>query len=713
MLWSGTVVLGCSVLAILALTAVLILRLSQGEEGKCPVGTFTCTKSFECIPKRYICNSHDDCVDGEDETFRVCVDWTDGTGSFFKKIKPKPANDSENDSENDKPDCDLGEYPVKTCNCSEGNSLNCANAGFISLPSSIPRNVTSLDLDNNRIGTLSKNAFQGMPLLTILFLSNNNIELIEEDVFSCSSSVLTLKLNNNRLSKLNLQTFGGLLELNVIDLSYNFLTLDDESFPPLLKLEFLRLESNKIRFIHRDTFGNLVGMLHLNLRENNIMNIHNEAFSNLKSLEDLDLTHNQLHIVSSGLFSSLKALATLRLGQNFNLIVPDEAFVQLKNLSSLNLQDIEIDNINVDMLDGLTNLKFVYFKRFHYCSYAPAVKQCLPNTDGVSSFGHLLEKPVLRITVWLMAFFTCFANLLVLWGRHISDEENRAFSYIVKSLAVSDFLIGLYLLAIAYHDYMYREVYNSEAHNWMTSWRCTMIGILAMTSSEVSVLILVFMSIERFLKIENAFGEGLTLKKAIVSTAAIWFVGIFIAIIPVILWRGKSRFYGTNGLCFPLHIDDPFFLGWQYSAFIFLGINMFGLILMSCFYGRLFVSYSRTRQATPVNLKEYDLAIRCFFFVVADAACWLPIFILKVLVFFNIRIPTDLYGWVVVFILPVNSAVNPILYTFTTQQYRDFFLQLFRVHLRQHNQALVETDISGPSNTRLEPSHPLDRVHWP
>lgn len=34
----------------------------------------------------------------------------------------------------------------------------------------------------------------------------------------------------------------------------------------------------------------------------------------------------------------------------------------------------------------------------------------------------------------------------------------------------------------------------------------------------------------------------------------------------------------------------------------------------------------------------------------------------------------DLYAWLVVFILPLNSAINPLLYTFTTPKYRDKFV---------------------------------------
>ena len=34
----------------------------------------------------------------------------------------------------------------------------------------------------------------------------------------------------------------------------------------------------------------------------------------------------------------------------------------------------------------------------------------------------------------------------------------------------------------------------------------------------------------------------------------------------------------------------------------------------------------------------------------------------------------DIYAWLVVFILPLNSAVNPLLYTFTTPKYRNQIL---------------------------------------
>lgn len=40
-----------------------------------------------------------------------------------------------------------------------------------------------------------------------------------------------------------------------------------------------------------------------------------------------------------------------------------------------------------------------------------------------------------------------------------------------------------------------------------------------------------------------------------------------------------------------------------------------------------------------------------------------------------------MYGWVIVFVMPINALVNPLLYTFTTPKYRNAItsLNIFRV----------------------------------
>lgn len=63
--------------------------------------------------------------------------------------------------------------------------------------------------------------------------------------------------------------------------------------------------------------------------------------------------------------------------------------------------------------------------------------------------------------------------------------------------------------------------------------------------------------------------------------------------------------------------------------------------------------------------EEAILAARFFFIVVADCLCWLPIVAIKItaLLFVDTPIPAKVYTWIAVFILPINSALNPIIYT--------------------------------------------------
>lgn len=80
------------------------------------------------------------------------------------------------------------------------------------------------------------------------------------------------------------------------------------------------------------------------------------------------------------------------------------------------------------------NLLCRYFKDFHYCSYAPHVRKCKPNTDGISSFEDLLANVILRVSVWVMAFITCFGNLFVIGMRSCIRAENNLHAVCIKVL---------------------------------------------------------------------------------------------------------------------------------------------------------------------------------------------------------------------------------------------------------------------------------------
>ena len=148
-----------------------------------------------------------------------------------------------------------------------------------------------------------------------------------------------------------------------------------------------------------------------------------------------------------------------------------------------------------------------------------------------------------------MAVVTCLGNSIVLWGRFTFRDENRAVSMVIRNLAVSDVLMGIYLCIIGITDQQYRDKYHLVAYEWIGSWCCIVAGVLAMVSSEVTMLILAFMSIERFLLIADPFGgrhKRLNTQNVFFSLFIIWLIGGTIAIIPSNKWffpKKKKQIY--------------------------------------------------------------------------------------------------------------------------------------------------------------------------
>ncbi|XP_051170282.1 relaxin receptor 1 isoform X2 [Leptopilina boulardi] len=652
---------------------------------KCSVGSFPCANSTKCILQRYWCNKKYDCPERDDESETECFDlngdWDHIYQDYLKPQRPLPTCESVISP----PRCKIEECHVT---CFEQKEI----------PQTFSVNVTTIILNNNFLTQLSANVFENYTELQKLLLKNNSIRNLEIGTFKKQAqlenliltknyiheihrghftglvSLKRLFINENKITIANLFDFENSTSLGWLNLNNNSITVQNLSLPYLPVLDQLFLDENNLEEIPETLFAGLPKLKTLSLEGNKIKRIAKNAFQHFENLTELNLAYNKIKKIEPILFQSLVSLQKLSIGYNFIENFPVTALDTLKDLRSLGIEDIDLDNFEKHFFNLFPNLNFIYFKRFQYCSmFAPNVKKCRPISDGVSSLSHLLGKPILRAAVWGISCVTCLGNSLVLWGRLTAKDENRVLSIVIKHLAVSDMLMGIYLFIIALEDIRFRDNYHLEASSWMSSWSCTLIGIVAMTSSEVSVLILSFMSVERFMLIAAPLKKHRALSPQAASSSMIivWITGITLALIPAIHWRSSTRFYGVNGMCFPLHIDDPFFIGWEYSAFIFLGLNFIGLITIGYVYTGMFVSIWQTRHATPLSVGDSEFALRFFLIVLTDAACWAPIIILKILALMKYPIPPDLHSWVVVFILPVNSAVNPLLYTFTTPKFRE------------------------------------------
>ncbi|CAL8363213.1 unnamed protein product [Lota lota] len=663
-------------------------------EGVCPLGQFPCGNMSLCLPQLLQCNGHKDCPNGADE--RRCGDnigWADLFGRTLQKVIPVDGGFLE--------ECFLQEYP-ESCDCIQ-TEVECVEVNLNAVPQLSP-NVTWLSLRSNKIRLLSDYVFSEYSSLERLFLQSNGLHTISKHAFSGLHKLKRLFLSENVISSLSPGVFRDLHELHWLVLDHNPLrSVSQDTFTGLQSLMYLSMVDTSLQQIPHTSFcqhmpaldwldlvGNHIQVLNysilktcsklevLLLMDNRILTIPENTFQSLWKLAELDLSSNKIQDLPKDTFKSLsRTLLKLNISHNPLLHINPDLFSHLTHLQSLALEGIEIPDVQTKMFLPMGNLSHIYFKSFQYCSYAPHVRSCKPNTDGISSFEDLLANLVLRVSVWVMAFITCFGNLFVIGMRSLIRAENNLHAACIKVLCCADCLMGVYLFFVGVFDVKFRGEYNRNALVWMESVECRTIGFLAMLSSEVSVLLLTYLTVEKFLVIVFPFSNLRPSKlQTVMMLTSIWLLGFVIAAAPLMDEDAFGNYYGRNGVCFPLHSDrqeKP--TAKSYSTAIFLGLNLVAFLVIAISYSSMFYSIYKTGiNATDVRSrlhKDVAVANRFFFIVFSDALCWIPIFLVKILSLLKVEIPGTISSWVVIFILPINSALNPILYTLTTSFFRE------------------------------------------
>ena len=90
------------------------------------------------------------------------------------------------------------------------------------------------------------------------------------------------------------------------------------------------------------------------------------------------------------------------------------------------------------------------------------------------------------------------------------------------------------------------------------------------------------------------------------------------------------------------------------------------LIILLC-YVKILRAVFRSSKRVGINKainEEIRMTVNVSIVILTDFMCWFPIIVLGILVKANIlSLPLYVFAWCVTFLLPINSAINPYLYT--------------------------------------------------
>ena len=289
----------------------------------------------------------------------------------------------------------------------------------------------------------------------------------------------------------------------------------------------------------------------------------------------------------------------------------------------------------------------------------------------------MIKSEVLRYVVWLVMIAIFGGNIMATVLRIAYKDKNFIQNMLILNMNIGDILMGVYMVAMVYKDLEWRGVYYLHDHEWRSSVPCKSFGVIALVSSEVCVLTLAVITYDRRGKLVHGLVydpmKHHTLKLII---SLIWLISITIAVVPAVVKNyffdeeKAEGYYGTNALCLPLQLPGEKDPAWEYCFAIFGVFNFLVACYMAWAYFTIFyAAYKSARDSGNQQRKKEEpkMAFRFIAIVFTDILCWFPIAILIFISLAGFISDTEnqFYAWFSICVAPINSAINPVIYTIT------------------------------------------------
>uniref|UniRef100_A0A3B4AYZ9 G-protein coupled receptors family 1 profile domain-containing protein n=2 Tax=Periophthalmus magnuspinnatus TaxID=409849 RepID=A0A3B4AYZ9_9GOBI len=315
-----------------------------------------------------------------------------------------------------------------------------------------------------------------------------------------------------------------------------------------------------------------------------------------------------------------------------------------------------------------------------------------------------MNYPYIVIEV-VIAVLSIAGNVLVCWAVSINSTLKNATNYFLVSLAVADILVGCLAIPFA--------IIISIGID-LDFYGCLFLACFVLVLTQSSIFSLLAIAIDRYLavKIPLRYKELMTGKKAREIIAILWILSFVIGLIPFFGWNRKNRsclngtselintttMKATEGqkaakLLYSCKLDCYFesVVDMDYMVYFnFFVCVLLPLLIMLGIYLKIFtVARKQLRQIElkcvgngeshnhGLLQKEIRAAKSLSIIVGLFAVCWLPVHILNCLTLFykDLEKPVDVM-FVAIILSHANSAVNPIIYAYRIQDFRNTFRKI-------------------------------------
>ena len=593
----------------------------QHRDMLCPETHFQCPDNGYCLPVFVRCNGVYDCPGKEDEEGcgdAVCPGYYRCRGCAVclhpdhvcDGVRQCPEQDDE-----------------LLCNLTCPEHCICLGLAFkCSLAIELPHTLRALDISGNALA---------LSLLVDLVM------LVYLDLSNCQLSSIT------RFSYLNLQTLS--LSKNLIH------TLSLKDLMDLSNLRHLSLSQNPIILLFPDDVSSSLS---------------------LPNLETLDLSGVMFPQLQISILDAFPNLQNLNLSNSGVLHLSFTGSTPLPRLQIIDLRGCPLLEFPPQLFLRLDTLQQLFGDTFKLCcpQVLPAgfnPNHCHSPVNEISSCDNLLRLHVYRLSLTLFAVFAVSGNvvslILQLSGFGSKTGKSSGYSVFVTHLCISDGLMGVYLSIIGVADMVYQNTYLWQDTTWKNSAVCRLAGFFALLSMEMSAFIVCLITLDRFMVIQFPFSQ-LRFKSGSAHVVCLvhWLMVISLVCIPFLPVCSHWEFYSSTDICVPLPVTRSSFAGHSFAFGVMIVLNMVLFVAIAVGQTAIYSTIRfNTLSSTDTGRKQQDLNIarRLITIAVTDFLCWFPVGLLGLLASTGTAVPGEVNVAMATLVIPLNSAMNPFLYT--------------------------------------------------
>ncbi len=575
--------------------------------------TFECNMKFKCpnfycIPWNITCDGRWDCPDGSDEVQTMfCHQNRSCQGAF--KCHQAVVCVHLGDTCDGKTDCPLGDDEV-LCSLS---SHKCPTGCKCLLFAAKCQNITI-----SRKMLLEKLPYELLFLTNCVFSMNVGVLCINWNLIKFSAPFCKLQTVCGSLQQMHLLT-----ELNVGFNKFTFLI--DCCFEDNVKLKSIQLNDNFIRTVQTKSFSKLSSLIFLNLSNNDLSNF------------DFSFLKNPGNLMVLSLF-------------NFSLSKMTEFVEEASNLCILEVDTFEI------------------------CCFITNTVRCTDPPPWNFTCSGILPDLFTKIAFYLVSTFISLSNIASIMLQRILQKKGlvklKSYPTLVITINISDHLasVPLHLLWIA--DCFLGHNYLLFSSAWQSGPVCHIVYFLDVFYVFFSPALLCLLSYSRFsvvkFPIESMFKETKFVRKVILAVCVVsvsFSVGF--AILNFIMHDAIAHPLCSPNLGFGLS-NVVTVVVIALSALVQTG----ALIFISCFTWRM-VSELYSSQPISEGQKArtkvtLPLLAQMFVMISSNIVSWIPSGVVFIVVLQVQRFPPNMLALVTVFLTPLNSITNPVVFIATT-----------------------------------------------